>query len=68
MNAYSFDLQIITNRTNNLIVSIKSKSYTVDCLSYFLECLSSYFLLHLHLQMSFSCINNLTRPNGCIQF
>ena len=49
MNAYSFDLQIITNRANNLIVSIKLKSYMVDCLSYFMECLSSYFLLDLHL-------------------
>ena len=66
MNAYSFDLQIITNRTNNLIVSIKLKSYMVDCLSYFMECLSSYFLLDLHLQKSFSCINNLTRPNESI--
>ena len=66
MNAYSFDLQIITNRANNLIVSIKLKSYMVDCLSYFMECLSSYFLLDLHLQKSFSCINNLTRPNECI--
>ena len=66
MNAYSFDLQIITNRANNLIVSIKLKSYMVDCLSYFMECLSSYFLLDLHLQKSFSCINTLTRPSECI--
>ena len=53
MKAYSFDLQIITNRTNNLIVSIKLKSYMVDCFSYFMECLSSYFLLDLHLKRDF---------------
>ena len=68
MNAYSFDLQIIINRANTSIVSIKLKSYMVDCLSYFMECLSSYFLLDLHLQKSFSSINNLTRPNECIWF
>ena len=66
MKAYSFDLQIITNRTNNLIVSIKLKSYMVDCLSYFMECLFSYFLLDIYLQKQFSCIYDKTRPNECV--
>ena len=53
MNAYSFDLYIITNRSNNLSPSIELQSIMVDCLSYFMERLSLYFLLDLHLQRDF---------------
>ena len=53
MNADSFDLYIITNRSNNLSPSIELQSIMVDCLSYFMECLSLYFLLDLHLQRDF---------------
>ena len=53
MNAYSFDLYIITNRSNNLRPSIELQSIMVDCLSYFMERLSLYFLLDLHLQRDF---------------
>ena len=53
MNAYSFDLYIITNRSNNLSPSIELQSIMVDCLSYFMEHLSLYFLLDLHLQRDF---------------
>ena len=71
MNAYSFDLHIKTNRTNNSSLSIELQYTMVDCLSYFMECLSSYFLLDLHLQkrfscMIFSCISNITTPKECI--
>ena len=53
MNADSFDLYIITNRSNNLSPSIELQSIMVDCLSYFMERLSLYFLLDLHLQRDF---------------
>ena len=66
MNAYSFDLHIITNRNNNISLSIVLHSIMLDCLSYFIECLSSYFPLYLHLQKRFSCIYNITRPYECI--
>ena len=53
MNADSFDLYIITNRSNNLSPSIELQSIMVDCLSYFIEHLSLYFLLDSHLQRDF---------------
>ena len=49
INAYGVDLHILSNRNNNLILSIELQYYMVDCLSYFMECLSSYFVLDLHL-------------------
>ena len=53
MNAYSFDLYIITNRSNNLSPSIELQSIMVDCLSYFMDHLSLYFLLYSKLQRDF---------------
>ena len=53
MNADSFDLYIITNRSNNLSPSIELQSIMVDCLSYFMDHLSLYFLLDSKLQRDF---------------
>ena len=53
MNAYSFDLYIITNRSNNLSPSIELQSIMVDCLSYFMDHLSLSFLLDSKLQRDF---------------
>ena len=63
MNAYNFDLHIKTNRPNNLSLSIELQYTMVDCLSYFMECLSLYFLFDFHLEKRFSCIYAKTRPN-----
>ena len=53
MNAYNFDLHIKTNRPNNLSLSIEIQYTMVDCLSYFMECLSLYFLFDFHLEKDF---------------
>ena len=53
MNADSFDLYIITNRSDNLSPSIELQSIMVDCLSYFMDHLSLYFLLYSKLQRDF---------------
>ena len=53
MNADGFDLHIITNISNNSKVSIVLQSIMMDCLSYFMECLSSYFLLDSYLEDRF---------------
>ena len=66
MNAYSFDLHIMANRNNKISLCIVLYSIMLDCLSYFMECLSSYCFLDLHLQKRFSGIYNITRPNECI--
>ena len=66
MNAYNFDLHIIAYGPNNLSLSIELQYTMVDCLSYFIECLSSYFLFDFHLEKQFSCIYDITRPNYCI--
>ena len=62
MNAYSFDLNVITNRPDKLSLSIELISIMMDCLSYFMECLSSYFLLYLGHQKIFSSTYIITRP------